>query len=361
MSKLDLAVIRTQIDEVDTQIQALITQRANLAKDVAKAKYAEESQPNFYRPEREAEILRQVISRNQNSVLPNETLTFIFQEIMSACRAVQKNIMVAFLGPAGTYSQTAVFKHFGHAIQTVPAQTIEDVFREVEVGNAEYGVVPIENSTEGGVNQTLDCFVNTSLKICGEIDLPIHHCLLAMTQDRSSITRIYAHQQSFAQCRAWLNANMPNVERIAVNSNAEAARRASNEAGTAAIAGETAAEIYHLHVLSAHIEDHVHNTTRFVVLGKQNTPVTGNDKTSLYLSLPNKMGSLYHLLGCFVKNTINMSKIESRPSRQTAWDYVLFVDIEGHIQDEPVKNAIQDLQTQTAIVKHLGSYPRVLR
>ncbi|ALG68227.1 prephenate dehydratase [Beggiatoa leptomitoformis] len=360
MSKLDLTAIRAKIDDVDTQIQTLITQRANLAKEVAQAKYAEEKQPNFYRPEREAEILRQVIQRNQG-VLPDETLTLIFQEIMSACRAVQKPIVVAFLGPAGTYSQTAVFKHFGHSIQTIAAQTIEDVFHEVEIGNAEYGVVPIENSTEGGVNQTLDCFVKTTLKVCGEIDLPIHHCLLAMTQDRSSITRIYAHQQSFAQCRAWLNANMPSIERITVNSNAEAARRASNEIGTAAIAGETAAEIYHLHVLSAHIEDHVHNTTRFVVLGKQDIPATGQDKTSLYLSLPNKMGSLYHLLECFVKNAINMSKIESRPSRQTAWDYVLFVDIEGHIQDTTVSKAIQELQAQTAVVKHLGSYPRVLR
>ena len=357
----DLYNIRNQIDQLDIEIQATITKRAQLAAQVAKAKYAEsnDQQPNFYRPEREAEILRKVIARNQGP-LPDEVLTRIFREIMSACLSLQKPLKIAFLGPIGTYSEAAVRKHFGHSVQTIPLQTIDEVFREVEVGTANYGVVPVENSTEGGVNQTLDCLIKTPLKICGEIALPIHHYLLAKVTTLAQIKRIYSHQQSFAQCRGWLDNQLPTIERIAVNSNAEAAQRAANESGSAAIAGKMAAEIYQLEIVASRIEDDINNSTRFAVLGQQTVSPTGTDKTSLLLSSPNKAGALYHLLEPFAFNNINMTRIESRPSRQSNWKYVFFVDIEGHITDEPIAKSLQSLESHTSLIKHLGSYPRAI-
>jgi len=356
MSIHNLPTLRAEIDKLDLKIQELITQRAGLAQQVAQAKSAEEPNPIFYRPEREAGILRNVMVRNQGP-LSNETLTLIFREIMSACLALQRPIKIAFLGPAGTYSQAAVYKHFGHASQHIPLQTINEVFREVEAGVADYGVVPVENSTEGGVNQTLNSFMKTSLTICGEIELPIHHHLLSQKLELHQIKRIYAHQQSFAQCRSWLDNQLPTIERIAVDSNAEAARRATNEAEVAAIAGQIAAEIYQLSIVASRIEDDVNNTTRFAVLGKQEVPPTGKDKTSLLLAKPNQPGTLYHLLEPFTTNNINLTRIESRPSRQGIWEYVFFVDIEGHIQDTPLAKALQILEKQTSLIKYLGSYP----
>jgi chorismate mutase/prephenate dehydratase len=369
MSKYNLPDIRAQIDQLDIQIQSLITQRARLAIEVAQAKKAEPENPHFYRPEREAEVLRNVMIRNQGP-LSDKTLTRLFREMMSACLALQKPLNIAFLGPAGTYSQAAVCKHFGHAMQNIPLQTIDEVFREVEAGIADYGVVPIENSTEGGVNQTLDCFVKTPLKICGEIELPIHHHLLSMVTDLAQIERIYAHPQSLAQCRGWLDNQLPTIERIAVNSNAEAARRAAKETGAAAIAGKMAAEIYQLHKVASRIEDDVNNTTRFAVLGQQEVErlgeelgdkgVSTNYKTSLLLSSPNKPGALYHILEPFADNNVSMTRIESRPSRQGIWDYVFFIDIEGHIKDQPVAESIRALEKLTSLIKHLGSYPRAI-
>lgn len=357
MSTHDLSQLRARIDELDLQIQALITQRACLAQEVAQAKYALEEKPNFYRPEREAEILRKVIERNQGP-LSNSTLVLIFREIISACLALQRPLAVAFLGPEGTYSQAAVLKHFGHAIQAVSLQSIDEVFREVETGGAQYGVVPVENSTEGGVNQTLDCFVSTPLKICGEVELPIHHYLLSTATQLSQIKRVYSHQQSLAQCRLWLDRYLATTERLAVSSNAEAARIARDEPNTAAIAGTIAAEVYQLQCLASRIEDIVNNTTRFAVLGQQLVPPTDNDKTSLLLSSPNKPGALYQLLEPFASHGVNMTRIESRPSRQEIWEYVYFIDIEGHIQDETVKKSLQALQKHAHFMKHLGSYPR---
>lgn len=359
MSNYNLSEIRTNIDQLDTQIQELITQRAHLAQKVAQAKNANEENPSFYRPARESEVLHNVIARNQGP-LSNDTLTLIFREIMSACLALQKTLKVAFLGPSGTYSQAAVCKHFGHAVQNVPLPTIEEVFREVEAGTADYGVVPVENSTEGGVNHTLDCFIKTSLKICGEIELPIHHYLLSKSQRLEQIQRIYTHQQSFAQCHGWLETHLPTIERIAVSSNAEAAQRAAQESGVAAIAGKSAAEIYQLQKLASHIEDDVKNTTRFAVLGPQNVLSTNNDKTSLLLSCPNKPGALYHLLEPFAQNNVSMTRIESRPSRQGIWEYVFFIDLEGHIEDTPIVTSLQILETYTSLIKHLGSYPRAV-
>ncbi len=355
MSDSNLANIRTKIDEIDIQIQELITQRANLAEEVKREKYALEKNPNFYRPKREAEILHNVKQRNQGP-LANEALILIFQEIMSGCLALQKPLKIAFLGPAGTYTQVAVHKKFGHAVQNMPQQTIEEVFREVEAGIADYGVVPVENSTEGGVNQTLECFVTTQLKICGEIELPIHHHLLA-TSELANIKRIYSHPQSFAQCRSWLDTHLLSVERIPVNSNAEAAKMVMEDTEAAAIASNIAAKIYQLDIIASRIEDEVNNTTRFAVLGQQEVASTDKDKTSLLLSNPNKSGTLYHLLEPFAKNGVNMTRIESRPSRKGIWEYVFFVDIEGHVEDEKVAKSLKKLGKHTSLIKLLGSYP----
>jgi chorismate mutase/prephenate dehydratase len=359
MSTLNLSEIRAKIDDIDAQIQALITQRAYLAQEVARAKYAEETQPNFYRPERETEILNNVIARNQ-SPLPNESMGHLFREIMSACLAIQKPLRVAYLGPEGTYSQAATIKQFGHAVQAVPVQTIDEVFREVAAKAVQYGLVPVENSTEGAVNQTLDCFLNTPLKICGEVALPIHHHLLSHAPNLQAITHIYSHQQSLGQCRAWINANLPHAERIPVSSNAEAARRVMQEPHAAAIAGEIAAELYQLPKLASRIEDNVNNTTRWVVLGQQNVPSTGRDKTALLLATANKPGALHQLLKAFADNQLSLTRIESRPSRQGVWEYVFFIDIEGHIEDIAVKNALKALESHASMIKHLGSYPKAV-
>ncbi|HAI68663.1 MAG TPA: prephenate dehydratase [Gammaproteobacteria bacterium] len=359
MSTQNLQNLRTEIDQLDQDIQKLITQRARLAEKVKEAKYAEEENPIFYRPEREAEVLQNVQKRNQGP-LPDDTLIQIFREIMSGCLALQKPLKIAFLGPEGTYSQAAVCKHFGHATHILPQQTIDDVFREVESGAAHFGVVPVENSTEGGVNQTLDCFIETPLKICGEIELAIHHHLLSKSEELTSIQRIYAHQQSFAQCRGWLDSHLPKIKQITVNSNAEAAQLASNESGAAAIAGQAAAEIYQLQILASRIEDHVNNTTRFAVLGQKAVSPSGNDKTSLLLSTPNKSGALYHLLQPFADNNLSMTRIESRPSRKGIWEYLFFVDIECHIEDAPIAQSLKALEKQSSFIKHLGSYPRAV-
>jgi len=357
MSDHNLPILRTQVDEIDTKIQELITKRAQLAQEIARAKSVEgENTLDFYRPEREADILRKVIARNQGP-LSGDALVSIFREIISACLALQKPLSVAFLGPKGTYSQAAVLKHFGHSAQMVPLSSIEEVFRDVETNAVRYGVVPVENSTEGGVNQTLDCFINTPLKICGEIELAIHHHLLSLTSEFKEIKRLYVHPQTLAQCRLWLDTHLPMVERFTVNSNAEAARRAAEEPCTAAIAGQMAAEIYQLPVLAPRIESDVKNTTRFVVLGHQEVPPTGKDKTSLLLASTNRPGSLYQLIKPFSDNAVSMTRIESRPSRQARWEYVFFVDVEGHLQDSVVTNALKTLQSHASLVKYLGSYP----
>ena len=359
MSNPQLDDVRKQIDALDIKIQDLITQRAHLARQVAEAKFAEDKNAVIYRPEREAEVLRNVALRNQGP-LPNNLLNLIFTEIMAGCRALQHPLSVAFLGPEGTYCHTAALKHFGHTVQEVSLQTIPSVFREIEADTANYGVVPIENSTEGSVNQTLDCFVGTSLKICGEIELPIHHHLLSLSHELQSITLVCGHQQALAQCSIWLDTHLPNVKRIAVNSNAEAAIKATHDSSIAAIAGKIAANIYQLNILNSRIENNVNNTTRFAVLGKQTAVPTGKDKTSLLLSGSNEPGALYAMLRVFAENQINMTRIESRPSKTSIWEYVFFIDIEGHIDDESLTRAMQALQSYTSFIKHLGSYPKTM-
>ncbi len=351
--------IRKRIDAVDAEIQQLISERAALAQEVAQIKQAEQTGEEvlFYRPEREAQVLRKVLERNQGP-LPGEEMARLFREIMSACLALEQPLSVAFLGPEGTFTQAAALKHFGHSVHTRPMAAIDEVFREVEAGSAHFGVVPVENSTEGVINHTLDMFMRSSLAICGEVELRIHHHLIG--RDRHNIKKIYSHQQSLAQCREWLDAHLPEVERVSVSSNAEAVRRAAVEEGAAAIAGETAADIYSLPVLEAKIEDNPDNTTRFLVIGTQEVPPSGDDKTSLLVSTPNRPGALYRLLSPFERNGISMSRIESRPSRLANWEYVFFIDINGHLRDESVARALETLKTDSPMFKVLGSYPKAV-
>ncbi len=359
MAEPTLQEIRKQIDNLDAEIQALITQRAQCAEQVALAKKAslEPEQPiECYRPARETEVLQAVVNRNQGPLKDSE-MAVIFQEIMSACRRLQKPLSVAYLGPEGTFTQMAAIKHFGHFIQAISETSIDDVFRSVALGSAEYGVVPIENSVEGSVTHTVDQFIESEVKICGEVQLPIHHCLLSNEKEIKPITKVYAHQQALSQCRLWIQAHLGVAELIPVGSNAEAAVYATKAPQTAAIACEVAAEIYGLNLLEKNIEDDINNTTRFLVIGKKDADPTGNDQTSLLLSTPNKPGSLHALLQPMAKHGISMTRIESRPSRKTNWDYVFFVDIQGHHQNESVAAALTELQQDATFFKVLGSYP----
>ncbi len=354
----DLKNLRERIDQLDEQIQALISERARVAEEVAKVKQ-DNGDASFYRAEREAQVLRKVMERNQGP-LSDEGIARLFREIMSACLALEQVMTIAYLGPEGTFTQAAALKHFGHAVQTAPQASIGDVFREVESGSAHYGVVPVENSTEGVVNHTLDQFMNSPLKICGEVELRIHHHLLSRADDLAAIKRVYSHQQSFAQCREWLETRLPGVELLDVSSNAEAARRASAEADSAAIASETAAEIYDLPILAANIEDEPDNTTRFLIIGRSEPGPSGDDKTSLLVSTHNRSGALHRLLSPFQKHDISLTRIESRPSRRGMWDYVFFVDIDGHVSEPHIAAALEELEAESSFLKVLGSYPRAV-
>jgi len=355
----ELKKLRARIDEIDDSLLALISERAKIAQDIARVKGGHAGNHGFYRPEREAQVLRHVIERNKGPLLEEE-MARLFREIMSACLALEQVLDIAYLGPEGTFTQTAALKHFGHSVNTTAFASIDQVFREVEAGACQYGVVPIENSIEGVVNHTLDMLINSSLLICGEVELRIHHHLMSKAKSIKDIEEIYSHQQSLAQCRGWLDTHLLDAERIAVNSNAEAARIASGLEKSAAIAGETAAEQYGLHILESNIEDEPDNTTRFLVIGKHDTKPSGSDKTSLLFSTPNRPGALHQMLACFSKNDVSMTRIESRPSRQGMWDYVFFVDVEGHAKDKKVAAALKALKDCASMVKLLGSYPQAV-
>ncbi|MEX2523920.1 MAG: prephenate dehydratase [Gammaproteobacteria bacterium] len=354
-----LEAIRARIDEVDSKLIELISERARLAAKVADTKRGDGETDSFYRPEREALVLRRVIDENHGP-LADEELARLFREIMSACLALEQPLSIAYLGPEGTFTQAAALKHFGHSVTTVAYAGIDQVFSEVESGACQYGVVPVENSIEGVVNHTLDMLLNSGLNICGEVELRIHHHLMSKAERLEDVKKVYSHQQSLAQCRRWLDHHLLDVERQPVSSNAEAARCASEEAGAAAIAGESAAELYELNILVSNIEDEPDNTTRFLVLGREAIPASGSDKTSLLFTMPSRPGSLLTMLACFADNNVNMTRIESRPSRRGMWDYVFFVDVEGHMQDEAVAAAVRQLEDQASLVKLLGSYPRAV-
>ncbi len=362
-SKPSLESLRNEIDSLDQQIQKLINNRAACAQKVAEVKQAEitgEEKALFYRPEREAQVLRKVMERNEGP-LENESMARLFREIMSACLALEEPMNIAYLGPEGTFTQAAAQKHFGHAVKTLPMATIDEVFREVESGSAHYGVVPVENSTEGVVNTTLDSFTHSNVAICGEVELRIHHHLLVgQNTKENSITRIYSHQQSFAQCRQWLDAHYPTADRIPVSSNSDAARRMQSEWNAAAIAGEVAAEIYGLKKVASNIEDNPHNTTRFLIVGREHVPPSGQDKTSIIVSMKNKPGALYELLAPFHKAGIMLTRVETRPSRDGSWAYVFFIDFEGHEGDEAVKDVMKEVESISVYLKKLGSYPKAV-
>ncbi|WP_250657755.1 prephenate dehydratase [Alkalimarinus coralli] len=354
-----LGEIRDEIDSIDQQIQTLINQRAKCAQKVAdvKLKAKKSDDAIFYRPEREAQVLRKVMERNQGP-LDNEEMARLFREIMSSCLALEKPMHIAYLGPQGTFTQAAALKHFGHSVISVPQMAIDEVFREVEAGEAHYGVVPVENSTEGMINHTLDMFVSSPLRICGEVKLRIHHHLLAGSEtDLSKVEKIYSHQQSLAQCRRWLDSNWRKVERVAVSSNAEAARRVKAEPNSAAIAGDMAAELYGLVNIAKNIEDQPDNTTRFLIVGMEDVPPSGDDKTSILVSMKNCPGALYHLLEPFHKHGISLTRIETRPSTSGTWAYVFYIDFEGHYTDENVQKVIDEISKEAVEIKHLGSYP----
>ena len=356
----ELTELRDRIDEIDAEIQSLISARARFAREIGTVKGLTET-VEFYRPEREAQILRAIVERNDGP-LRDEEMVRIFRELMSACLAQEEPLKIGFLGPEGTFTQSAVLKHFGHSIRALPLPTIEEIFHEVEAGLADFGVVPVENSTEGTVNSTLDMFLTSPLKICGEVELRICQHLMGKVSDISQIKRVCSHPQSLAQCRAWLAQSLPGVETIPVGSNAEAARRARDENDTAAIAGDAAAEVYDLSILFANIEDHADNTTRFLIIGRKLFPPSGNDKTSLLLSASGTEGPgvLHHLLDPLSKRDVNMTRIESRPSRRRKWDYVFFVDIEGHAEEENVASALNEVEQQANLFRVLGAYPRAV-
>lgn len=351
--------IRERIDDIDRRIHELLNERARCAQEVGHSKRSEGlGTVDFYKPEREAQVLRRVIERNKGP-LRNEEVVRLFREIMSACLAQQEPLKIAFLGPEGTFSQQAVLKHFGHSVRALPLPAINEVFQEVQSGHADFGVVPIENSTEGTVNHTLDMFPSSPLKICGEVELRIQQHLMGCMSGLENIRRVCSHQQSLAQCRQWLDEYLPNAERVPVASNAEAARRARDEDGTAAIAGQAAAEVYGLNILVPDIEDSPDNTTRFLIIGRKLFSASGNDKTTLLVSAGDTQapGALHQLLGPLARHDITMTRIESRPSRRRKWDYVFFIDVAGHADELPLKQALEELRKQASLFRILGSYP----
>jgi len=355
-AKPDLAEVREHIDGIDQRIQALILERANWAQQVGKAKGKLAAAVDYYRPEREAQVLRRVVDRNDGP-LNDEVLVRLFREIMSACLAQQEPLKIGFLGPEGTHSQQAVYKHFGHSIHGLPLSSIEEVFQEVEAGHADFGVVPVENSTQGTIQSTLDMFLTSKLRICGEVELRVHQHLLSRAGRLEDIERVYAHPQSFAQCKAWLRQYLPKAEKIAVTSNADGAKRARHAEDAAAIAGISAATVYGLKSLAGPIEDRPDNTTRFLVLGRELFPPSGNDRTSLLVFVKDQPGALYHVLEPFAKHGLSMNRIESRPGHTGLWQYAFFIDITGHAQEAAMRRALDEVDEFAQEVKVLGSYP----
>jgi chorismate mutase / prephenate dehydratase len=351
--------IRDRIDDIDRRIHELLNERAQFAQQVGKSKRsAGLGTADFYKPEREAQVLRKALERNKGP-LRNEEIARLFREIMSACLAQEEPLKVAYLGPEGTFSQTATYRHFGHAVRALALSSVDEIFHEVEAGLADFGVVPVENSTEGAVNHTLDSLLGSPLKICGEVELRIHQHVMGRMHGLEKIVRVCSHQQSLAQCRQWLDEYLPNAERVPVSSNAEAARRARDEDGTAAIAGQAAAEVYGLNVIVPEIEDAPDNTTRFLVIGRKLFSASGNDKTTLLVSAGDTQspGALHRLLGPLAQHGISMTRIESRPSRRRKWDYVFFIDVVGHADQHPLSTALEELKEQTSLFRVLGSYP----
>jgi len=356
VAKPDLAAVRAQIDGIDHQIQTLIAERAQFARQVGKAKGKLAAAVDYYRPEREAQVLRRVVDRNDGP-LSDAELVRLFREIMSACLAQQEPLKIGYLGPEGTFSQQAVRKQFGHSAMGLPLASIEEVFDEVAAGNADFGVVPVENSGQGTIQSTLDMFLTSPLKICGEVELRVHQYLLSRTGRIEDIERVYSHGLSLAQCKQWLRENLPGVEKHAVVSNAEAVRRAKKSDDAAAIAGENAAHVYGMQVIAGPIEDRSDNTTRFLVIGRESFPPSGNDRTSLMVFIRDQPGALYRILEPLARRDISMNRIESRPAHGALWQYAFFIEVNGHVDESPLKDALDEIDAFAGEVRVLGSYP----
>ena len=351
----EIEKLRSQIDAIDDELLALVNRRAEFARRIGELKAG----GSAYRPEREAEILRRMMEANPGP-LTGERVAAVFREVISGCRGMETAIRVAYLGPEGTFSEQAVRKQFGQAAQALPGVSVDEVFRQCESGAVQFAVVPVENSTEGAVGRTLDLLLVTPLRICGEVELRVHQNLMARSADLKAIRRVYSHAQSLAQCNAWLNQNLPNAERVPLVSNAEAARLAAEQDGSAAIAGAAASERYGLQLLARSIEDEPNNTTRFLVLGNLECAPSGDDRTSMVMSAENKPGAVHALLSPLAANGVSMTRIESRPSRamrDALWEYVFFIDVQGHQNDERVAAALAELRKQAPFLKVLGSYP----
>ncbi len=347
---------RAAIDAIDERVVLLLNERASHARSIGELKGGAPA----YRPEREAEVLRHVSAVGKGPLAPDRVAA-IYSEIMSACRALEQPMTVAYLGPEGTFSEMAMFKQFGHAVQGLPAASIDEAFRRVEDRSAQNAVVPVENSTEGAIGRTLDLLLTTPLKICGEVVLRVRQNLLSISGDvpgkMRPYARVYSHAQSLGQCHAWLTHNLPGAERMPVASNAEAARRAAQDADACAIGPELAAKRYGLKIAARSIEDDPRNMTRFLVLGWNETGPSGRDRTSIVMSAANRPGAVHELISPFAHHGVSMSRIESRPARTGQWEYLFYVDIEGHLSEPRVAQALTEIKEKAPFVKVFGSYP----
>jgi chorismate mutase/prephenate dehydratase len=348
----EIRTLRERIDAIDDRVLELVNERAGLARRIGELK----GEGPVYRPEREAQVLRRLAASNPGP-LPADAVVHLFTEVISACRALEESMSVGYLGPRGTFSEEAAYKRFGASVRGRPCGSIDEVFRQVEARQVGYGVVPVENSTEGAVGRTLDLLLATTATVCGEVLLPVHQCLMSHAAGVPDIARVYAHSQSLGQCHEWLNQHCPRAERVAMVSNAEAARHASEEEGAAAIGSRTAAALYSLRLLAENIEDNPNNTTRFVVIGRDQVLPSGRDKTSLVMSAHNRPGAIHDLLAPLARHGVSMTRLESRPSRTGMWEYVFFVDLEGHAADAQVAAALDELRGRALFLKVLGSYP----
>ncbi len=349
----ELKKLRDAIDKIDNELLDLISKRASLASNIGSLK----TDGVIYRPEREAQVLRRLVEQNQGP-LSNESIESIYKSIMSNCRALEKQISVAFLGPLGTFSEEASMKQFGESIVSMQTSSIDEVFHLVESHKAHYGVVPVENSTEGAINRTLDLLLTSNALICAEIILPVHHNLISNEKNLSSIKKIYSHAQSLSQCHQWLLNYAPGIELQSVSSNAEAAKIASKEKGTAAIASIRAAALFNTPVLNENIEDDPKNSTRFLVISNHEVKPSGLDKTSIIVAAKNQPGAIASMIEPFAKNKVSMTKLESRPSKTGLWEYVFFIDVEGHMTDTKVALSLKEIESKASFLKVLGSYPQ---
>ena len=352
-----LLPLRNRIDAIDEQILQLLNQRAQAAIEVGEIKHEFGQQDSILKPEREAQIIRRLEELNAKQTFPVEGVHAVWAEIISACRGLERGLVVAYLGPEGSFSEQAAMEFYGHAVQKLPCISFDEVFRAVEAGRADVGMVPVENSTEGTVNRTQDLLLTSTVKVHGERTIPIRHALLHQNGDLSGVDRVYGHPQALAQCHHWLSINYPQLERVPAASNSEAARLASLDPSVAAIAGLPAALVYRLSVVAEGIQDDANNKTRFLAIGKIETARSGKDQTSLIFAVPNRAGAVLDMITPFARHGVSMTRFESRPARTGQWEYYFYVDILGHIEDEAVTLALKELEDQSSFFKILGSYP----